>query len=152
MAVKAMKRADDKLPGRSSSIPKDSQQKLNHLYYKLPLAAEKEAYLTPQLNDIAEATRAIASSFDIERIYLFGSHARNEATETSDIDLCLETGNTFSLFNAGAFVTALEETLKIPIDVVSQESLYEFSYKEYLRDRVLLYERELTRSTDERFA
>ena len=91
-----------------------------------------------QLNDIAEVTKSIASDFDIERIYLFGSYARNEA---SDIDLCLETGSTFSLFNAGAFVSALEDSLNIPIDMVSQDGLYEFAYKGYLRDRVLLYER-----------
>ena len=91
-----------------------------------------------QLNDIAEVTKSIASDFDIERIYLFGSYARNEATEASDIDLCLETGSTFSLFNAGAFVSALEDSL---IDMVSQDGLYEFAYKGYLRDRVLLYER-----------
>ena len=91
-----------------------------------------------QLNDIAEVTKSIASDFDIERIYLFGSYARNEATEASDIDLCLETGSTFSLFNAGAFVSALEDSLNIPIDMVSQDGLYEFAYKGYLRDRVLL--------------
>lgn len=94
-----------------------------------------------QLNDIAEATRSAASGFDIERIYLFGSYARNEVTEASDVDLCLEAGNTFSLFNAGVFVSALEENLKIPIDVVSQDSLYDFAHRGHPRDRVLLYER-----------
>ena len=38
-----------------------------------------------QLNDIAEVTKSIASDFDIERIYLFGSYARNEATEAISI-------------------------------------------------------------------
>lgn len=94
-----------------------------------------------QFDDIADAAKSAASGFDIERIYLFGSYARNEATETSDIDLCLETGSTFSLFNAGAFATALEESLNIPIDMVSQDSLYNFARRGYLRDRVLLYER-----------
>lgn len=94
-----------------------------------------------QFNDIAEAVRLVASDFDIERIYLFGSYARNEATEASDVDLCLEMGSTFSLFNAGAFVSGLEENLKIPIYVVSQDSLYDFARRGYLRDKVLLYER-----------
>ena len=35
----------------------------------------------------------------------------------------------------------LEDSLNIPIDMVSQDGLYEFAYKGYLRDRVLLYER-----------
>lgn len=38
-------------------------------------------------------------------------------------------------------MSALEDSLNIPIDMVSQDGLYEFAYKGYLRDRVLLYER-----------
>ena len=107
---------------------------MNHLYCKLHLARGKES-------SIDVAAERHSRSHEVERIYLFGSYARNEATEASDIDLCLETGSTFSLFNAGAFVSALEDSLNIPIDMVSQDGLYEFAYKGYLRDRVLLYER-----------
>ena len=34
-----------------------------------------------------------------------------------------------------------EVTKSIASDMVSQDGLYEFAYKGYLRDRVLLYER-----------
>lgn len=93
------------------------------------------------LEDIANATKSVASRFDVERVYLFGSYARSEATDMSDVDLCLETGESFSLFNAGSFVADLEHRLKTSVDVVSQNSLYDFARKGYLEDRILLYER-----------
>ncbi len=41
------------------------------------------------LQQLKEVGRRIAEAFDPERIVLFGSHARDDATETSDADLLL---------------------------------------------------------------
>ena len=39
------------------------------------------------MGQLKEISRQIARAFDPERIILFGSHARGDATETSDVDL-----------------------------------------------------------------
>lgn len=93
------------------------------------------------LTSIETAVRDIASSFDIDKVYLFGSYARGTANDCSDIDLCLETGSSFSLFNAGAFSHELGSALNTPIDLTTESSLYSFVKNECLRDRILIYER-----------
>lgn len=82
-----------------------------------------------------------ASGYDIVKVYLFGSYARGEASEASDVDLCLETGPSFSLLNAGALSLELEQELEAPIELVTERSLHPFVREGMLRDRVLLYER-----------
>ena len=79
------------------------------------------------LMSIENAVCDKASSFDIEKIYLFGSYARGTANEQSDVDLCLETGANFSLFSAGAFSHALSSVLDVPIDLTTEASLYDFA-------------------------
>lgn len=91
--------------------------------------------------DISATIGEAARDFDIDRVYLFGSYARNEATACSDIDLCLETGAKFSLLNAGEFSQRLEREFGLSIDLVTERSLYDFARTGLHRDRVLVYER-----------
>ena len=46
------------------------------------------------IDEIKSTIRPIAESYGVERIFLFGSYARGEATPTSDIDF-RETVNLF---------------------------------------------------------
>ena len=41
-------------------------------------------------NEIADKVRPIAEAYGIDKVYLFGSYARGEATENSDIDFYVE--------------------------------------------------------------
>lgn len=93
------------------------------------------------LSGIETAICAAAPNFDIDRVYLFGSYARGTANDASDVDLCLETGSTFSLLSAGAFSQSLSTTLGTSIDLTTETSLYDFVKTECLRDRILIYER-----------
>lgn len=83
----------------------------------------------------------VAPSYDIERVFLFGSCARGEQSEQSDVDLCLETGTSFSLFSAGGFASEMERRLGAPVDVVTERSCCPHVRKGLMRDRVLVYER-----------
>ena len=41
-------------------------------------------------NEIAERVRPIAKAYGIDKVFLFGSYARGEATEDSDVDFYVE--------------------------------------------------------------
>lgn len=43
-----------------------------------------------KIEEIAERVRPIAERYGVGKIYLFGSYARGEATEESDIDLLVD--------------------------------------------------------------
>ena len=43
-----------------------------------------------KIEEIAERVRPIAEKYNIDKVYLFGSYARGEATEESDVDLRID--------------------------------------------------------------
>lgn len=77
-----------------------------------------------KIEEIAEIVRPIAESCGASKIYLFGSYARGEATENSDIDLLVDNGNARGLRFFG-FCGDLERALKTSVDVITVNSLYE---------------------------
>ena len=93
------------------------------------------------LSKITEVVRHTFPDFPINKVYLFGSFARGEQTDSSDIDLCLETGKSFSLLNASQFSREIKSQTGREVDVVSQSSLFSYVEKSMIQDRVLLYER-----------
>ena len=66
---------------------------------------------------IASAVRSIAPGYGVVKAYLFGSHARGDADAASDVDLCIEPDDGFTLFSLGGFGSHLEEALGVPVDV-----------------------------------
>ena len=93
------------------------------------------------LEAIRDAVKAASVDADITRAYLFGSYARGDASDASDVDLCLETGKSFTLFNAGAFVDKLERELGKEVEVSTERSLFPAVRERMIAERVLLYER-----------
>ena len=67
----------------------------------------------------------IANKYHLKAVYLFGSYARGTATESSDIDLLIDTSGTElkSLFALGALYCDLENALHKPIDLITVSSL-----------------------------
>ncbi|HIR01748.1 MAG TPA: nucleotidyltransferase domain-containing protein [Candidatus Aveggerthella stercoripullorum] len=72
---------------------------------------------------IRQVVGEIAPRHDIARVYLFGFRARGEATESSDIDLCPETGPSFSRLSAEVFLSCIERRFGASVDVVTERSL-----------------------------
>jgi len=60
-------------------------------------------------------------------LYLFGSVARDEADELSDVDVFIEyaskNGKPFNLFNLSRIQLILEDALLMPVDVLTRDSL-----------------------------
>lgn len=59
----------------------------------------------------------------MRRVYLFGSYARGDATEQSDVDLRVDAEQLKSLFALGGLYADLEEALGKPLDLVTTGAL-----------------------------
>ena len=66
----------------------------------------------------------VARKYGLRAVYLFGSYARNEATEDSDVDLIVDTSGTAlkSLLTLGALYCDLEEALEKRVDLITVSS------------------------------
>lgn len=74
----------------------------------------------------------ITEGHGARNVRLFGSVARGEATETSDLDLLIEMESGRSLLDIVAIKQDLEELLGCKVDVVTEAAI-----SPYLRDKVL---------------
>jgi predicted nucleotidyltransferase len=83
----------------------------------------------------------IAEKYDIERIYLFGSYVKGQATQNSDVDLYMES-DLYGL-EYFEFVEQLRENLKKKVEVLSNKTVQEQSKidEEIKKTGVLIYER-----------
>lgn len=69
------------------------------------------------LDDIKRIVQSVAVRYNVETIYLFGSYARGEATEESDLDFLVFGGSNFKLTNIFALAEDLREVFNKPVDV-----------------------------------
>ena len=76
----------------------------------------------------------------LERVLLFGSYARGEEREDSDIDLRIDKGDIRGLQFAG-LLGDLEEALGSKVDLISTAGMDEHFLREIEPEEVLLYER-----------
>ena len=65
----------------------------------------------------------IQSTFGVKSLALFGSAARNELTENSDIDLLVSFDGVASSKRYFGLLFFLEDNLKRPIDLVTEKGL-----------------------------
>lgn len=96
------------------------------------------------IDEIRSIITPIAKQHGIEKVFLFGSYARGDATASSDVDLCIDAPDLRGLFALGGLYADLEDALHKNIDVVTTGSLRYNTDKAFLenlrKDRVLLYE------------
>ena len=74
-----------------------------------------------QLEEIREKKQQlyqIAARHGISRIYVFGSVARGESKDVSDIDFLIEMDEDVSALGVGAFQYEVQQLLGIQIDVI----------------------------------
>ena len=70
------------------------------------------------LEEIKERIKSVKEKYNIESIYIFGSYARGEATETSDIDLYCSPGNVKGLIERVGMIQNFETVLDKKVDLV----------------------------------
>lgn len=91
------------------------------------------------IDELRKIITPLAKEYGAERIYLFGSYARGDETEYSDIDLRIDKGKIRGLALAGLLVD-LEDALGLPVDMLTTTSLDEQFLSAIRNDEVLLYE------------
>lgn len=91
------------------------------------MALSRDLVLTTLKNHQPELAK-----FGVERIALFGSVVRNEATQESDVDLLVEFNRPIGLFEYIELQMHLEALLKCPVDLVTPDAL-----REEMRDEIL---------------
>ena len=74
----------------------------------------------------------IAARHGAYNVRMFGSVARGEADEASDVDILVELEPNRSLLDLGGFLADVQELLGCKVDVVTEKGL-----KTRIRDRVL---------------
>ena len=98
-----------------------------------------------RLVEIKHAVSRAASEFaSIDRVVLFGSYARGEATSESDIDLRVmyDEGSRVTMMNLAAFSNNISITLGCDVDVVSKRSLDEDLETAIQKEGIIIYERQ----------
>ena len=94
-----------------------------------------------KIEEISRIVAPIAADFGIRKMSVFGSYARGEATEGSDLDFhIIDRGTLRGLFRLAGFELALEEKFKVPVDVVTTNSLFDDVRKNIEREELIIYE------------
>lgn len=91
------------------------------------------------IEKIREKVIPIAKKYGVKKISLFGSYARGEADEKSDLDFLIERGKIRGLQYVG-FILDLEDEFKCHVDVVIDGSSDKAFLAEIKNDGVMLYE------------
>lgn len=92
------------------------------------------------ISEIKDKATPIAKAYGIGRMSLFGSYARGEAKDGSDIDLYIERGRLKSLLQYFAFIDELESVLNCHVDVVTTGIEDKQFLSTIMKEGVLLYE------------
>ena len=83
-------------------------------------AARQHIYALDEIRAIAVP---IAERHRLKSLTLFGSYARGEATEQSDLDFCADVPEDFGMFRLGALQSDLEEAFHKKVDLITSGML-----------------------------
>lgn len=92
------------------------------------------------LTDIAALVRPIAEKYQVQAVYLFGSYARGEADETSDLDFLVFGGDQFKPTLIFALAEELRAILGKEVDVfeISEINTDSEFYRQVMKERLLV--------------
>ena len=93
------------------------------------------------IDQIRDITSPIAASYGVKRLSLFGSYARGEATENSDVDLLVDRAGMAGGWAIGGLYSDLRDALGQELDMVTTTGAEAAFLRRIRRDEVTLYER-----------
>lgn len=91
------------------------------------------------IKEIKSIIKPILNKYGINDIYLFGSYARGEAKDSSDIDIYCDKGNIRTFIDQGLLEDELEEALNKKVDIIFDSSyIDEYFKKQIMEDMIKL--------------
>ena len=92
------------------------------------------------LENITNIVKPLAEKYKVKEIYLFGSYARGDADERSDMDFLVIGGEGFKLTQIFALGEELRDTFNKKVDVFEINEINQSSefYKTIMREKVLI--------------
>ena len=128
-----VKKTDEELIGKLDSVQNKNQ-------YITSLIKEDIHPGILTIREIKERMLPIIKKHGIEDVFLFGSYARGEATENSDVDIYCSNGDIDSLLKEVDLVGELETALSRKVDVVFIGSQMHPFFKEQVeKDKIKLW-------------
>ena len=88
---------------------------------------------------IRKIVTKLGKKYGVKEAYLFGSYAKNTATEDSDVDLMVSMENFRKYKDYFHFCDELENELGTKVDVTCKEGMYPRIFESVKNDRILLY-------------
>lgn len=92
------------------------------------------------IDEIKSKAVPVAKDYGISKLSLFGSYARGEATDDSDIDFYIDKGKLRGLLQYFSFVDDLENALKCHVDVVTTSIEDKAFLGNIVKEGIVLYE------------
>ncbi len=85
------------------------------------------------LDELKQRIKPVAEKYGIRAVYLFGSYARNEATEQSDVDLMIDRSNSKirGMFEMGGLYMDLCASIQKEVDLITLQTLEQSSTKKH---------------------
>jgi len=90
------------------------------------------------IEEIKKISIPIAQKYGVKKLALFGSYARGEQKETSDIDFLIEMGRILGWEFYG-LINDLEDDLGVHVDVLTYSTLKNSLIADAIKDEVILY-------------
>ena len=77
------------------------------------------------IEELRDRIIPITRKYKIPAVYIFGSYARNEATEESDVDILIDREGSVirGMFDMGGLYSELQESVGKEIDLVTMQTL-----------------------------
>ena len=100
------------------------------------------------IDELSRRITPIAQKYEIPAVYIFGSYARGDATDDSDVDVLFQReGSKIKGLLMGAFYEELQESIGKGLDLLTEESLEQHDaknrtpwfYENTMKERVKVY-------------
>ena len=89
------------------------------------------------IKEIKNIIKPILNKYGITDIYLFGSYARGEAKNNSDIDIYCNQGNIKTLIDQGLLEDELESSLNKKVDIIFDSSYIDDYFKQQIKEDMI---------------